>query len=158
LVKIGTTFRDLVEFSGGFPGNGNGGAGEPKAAEENEKAASVASESPYKMIMGGPMMGLAQYNLDTPVVKGTSGFLVLKQGRKKSPRPCVKCGACVDKCPMKLMPFRLGDYAERNDFVACAAINVRDCMECGVCTYVCSSSRPLVHLIKYAKLNLAKRK
>jgi electron transport complex protein RnfC len=170
LVKIGTTFRDLVEFSGGFPGraqaepSATAPGSEPTAAPEQPESgkhpstAPAATASVYKMIMGGPMMGLTQYNLDTPVVKGTSGFLVLKQTDRKIPMACVKCGACVDRCPMSLMPNRLGDFSERDDFDSCAAANVRDCMECGVCTYVCPSARPLVHLIKYAKLNLAKRK
>ena len=112
----------------------------------------------YKMIMGGPMMGLAQYTLDAPVIKGTSGFLVLKQGDAKPSVTCVKCGACVDRCPAGLMPYQLGNLSERNDFAACAEFNVKDCMECGVCTFICPSARPLVHLIKYAKLNLAKQK
>jgi electron transport complex protein RnfC len=136
LVRIGTSFKDVLEFSGGLKVNG----------------------SSYKTIMGGPMMGLAQYNLDVPVIKGTSGILILKENKKKQVRACIKCGQCVELCPMGLMPNRLGDFAERNDFTSCDEYSVRDCMECGVCTYVCSSARPLVHLIKYAKLNLAKSK
>jgi electron transport complex protein RnfC len=146
LVRIGTTFRELVEAAGGIIG----GAGTDQAAAQPGAS--------YKMIMGGPMMGLAQYTLDAPVIKGTSGFLVLKQDDEKPAVPCVKCGACVDGCPMGLMPYQLGNYSERNDFALCEQINVKDCMECGVCTFVCSSARPLVHLIKYAKLNLAKKK
>jgi electron transport complex protein RnfC len=168
LVKIGTSFRDLVEYSGGFPAAAPpaGTAATTDTAQDQPETGAAAEAAPvpatapsvYKMIMGGPMMGLAQYNLDTPVVKGTSGFLVLRQTVRKQSLACVKCGACVDRCPMRLMPSRLGDFAERDDFDSCLAVNVRDCMECGVCTFVCPSGRPLVHLIKYAKLNLAKRK
>jgi electron transport complex protein RnfC len=164
LVRIGTTFRDLVAFAGGFAESGGiaRGDGAESAPADREAPAEGAAAAPrrgsrYKMIMGGPMMGLAQYTLDAPVIKGTSGFLVLKQDGEKPSVPCVRCGACVDRCPARLMPYQLGNLAERNDFAGCAEFNVKDCMECGVCAFICPSARPLVHLIKYAKLNLAKR-
>ncbi|MBN2350953.1 MAG: electron transport complex subunit RsxC [Spirochaetales bacterium] len=174
LVRIGTSFRDLLAFAGGVTGSdGAAAAGVevPGAEAQGVEVSSAKTAGPaegaapaekpragYKMIMGGPMMGLAQYTLDAPVIKGTSGFLVLKQGDTKPSVACVKCGACVDRCPAGLMPYQLGNLSERNDFAACAEFNVKDCMECGVCSFVCPSARPLVHLIKYAKLNLAKQK
>jgi len=136
IVRIGTTFANVIEYAGGI----------------------VPGEHPVKVIMGGPMMGIAQYTLDAPVVKGTSGILVVDEAGPRKTFPCVKCGACVEICPMNLMPCRLADYADRDDFAACETYHVRDCMECGACTYTCTSNRPIVHLIKYAKLNLAKAK
>jgi len=104
------------------------------------------------------MMGIAQYTLDAPVIKGTSGILVLDEARPRKSLPCVKCGACVEVCPMNLMPCRLADFAERDDFAECETYHVRDCMECGACTYACMSNRPIIHLVKYAKLGLSKAK
>jgi electron transport complex protein RnfC len=135
-VRIGTPFASVIEYAGGIVPNG----------------------SPVKVIMGGPMMGIAQYTLDVPVIKGTSGILVLEEAKPKKSLPCVKCGACVEICPMNLMPYRIASLAERDAFAECEASRVRDCMECGACAYTCISARPLVHLIKYAKLNLSKAK
>ncbi|MDI6774159.1 MAG: electron transport complex subunit RsxC [Verrucomicrobiota bacterium] len=135
-VRIGAPFANVIEYAGGIVPNG----------------------SPVKVIMGGPMMGIAQYTLDVPVIKGTSGILVLEEVGQKKILPCVKCGACVDICPMNLMPNRIADFSERDNFAECDASRARDCMECGACAYACISARPLVHLIKYAKLNLSKAK
>jgi electron transport complex protein RnfC len=134
LVRIGTPFGSVIEQAGGI----------------------VPGEHPVKVIMGGPMMGIAQYTLDAPVVKGTSGILVVDEAKARRTYPCVKCGTCVEVCPMNLMPCRLADFAERDDFASCDAFHVRDCMECGACTFACMSNRPIVHLVKYAKLGLSK--
>lgn len=136
LVRLGTPFSTLIDYAGGMTVQGGS----------------------LKVIMGGPMMGLAQYSLDVPVIKGTSGLLVLAQETQKKMLPCVKCGACVRICPMNLMPNRLAEFSERDNFAECGAYNVRDCIECGSCTYICPSARPIVHLVKYAKLNLSKMK
>lgn len=135
-VRIGTPFANVIEHAGGI----------------------VPGARPVKITMGGPMMGIAQYTLDVPVIKGTSGILVLEEGRLKKRFPCVKCGTCVEVCPMNLMPCRIAAFAERDSFAECDAYHVRDCMECGACAYACVSNRPIVHLIKYAKLNLIKAK
>jgi len=133
-VRIGTPLAEVIEHAGGIiPGAG-----------------------PVKVIMGGPMMGIAQYNLDVPVIKGTSGILVLEETHPKQTLPCVKCGACVEVCPMNLMPCRIAELADRDSFAECDAYHVRDCMECGACVYACISNRPIVHLIKYAKQGLGK--
>ena len=136
VVRIGTTFAGVIEYAGGI----------------------IPGEHPVKVIMGGPMMGIAQYTLDAPVIKGTSGILVIDEAEPGKTFPCVKCGTCVEVCPMGLMPCRLADLAERDDFAGCEEYHVRDCMECGACTYACMSNRPIVHLVKYAKLNLSKAK
>lgn len=136
LVRLGTPFASVIDYAGGL----------------------VPSPHPLKTLMGGPMMGIAQYTLDVPVIKGTSGILVLEESKTKSRRPCIKCGACVRGCPIGLMPTRLASFAERHDFAECDAAHVRDCIECGACTFSCPSGIPIVHLIKYAKLNLSKPK
>jgi electron transport complex protein RnfC len=136
-VRIGTPFADVIAHCGGF------------ASEDGER----------KIVMGGPMMGLAQYSLDVPVVKGTSGILVMTgQVRAGRETTCIKCGRCVAVCPVYLMPNRISDYAEIDKFDQCNEYGVRDCIECGACAYVCDVKRPMVHLVKYAKLNLAKKK
>jgi electron transport complex protein RnfC len=136
VVRIGTAFADVIECAGGI----------------------VPGEHHVKVIMGGPMMGIAQYAQEAPVIKGTSGILVCDEAKPEKILPCVKCGGCVDICPMNLMPCRLGEFAERDAFAECEAFHVRDCMECGACTYQCISRRPLIHQIKYAKLSLSKAK
>jgi electron transport complex protein RnfC len=135
-VRIGTLFSSVIEACGG-----------------------LAVDGPVKLIMGGPMMGLAQYTTDVPVVKGTSGILALRHDPLDSRMmPCVHCGHCVEICPMGLMPSRIAEYASLDKFALAEQFGVRDCFECGACVYSCGSHRPLVHLIKYAKLNLAKKK
>lgn len=135
-VPIGTLFSHLIDSCGGF-----------------------AVDGPVKLIMGGPMMGLAQYTADVPVVKGTSGILVLRHdSRDAKPSACVRCGRCVEICPMGLVPHRIAEYADLDKFAMAEQYGVKDCMECGACVYACGSRRPLVHLIKYAKLNLARKK
>jgi electron transport complex protein RnfC len=118
----------------------------------------VPGPQAVKIVMGGPMMGIAQYTLDVPVIKGSSGILVLEEPGPRARFPCVKCGSCVEVCPMNLMPCRLAEFADRDSFAECDAYHVRDCMECGACAYACISNRPIVHLIKYAKLNLSQAK
>jgi electron transport complex protein RnfC len=135
LVRIGTSFEQVLAFAGGLS----------------------LDKGLAKIISGGPMMGIAQYNLQVPVIKGTSGILIMKDVPRKQQRPCIKCGHCVAVCPMQLRPNRLAEYAERDNFEECLRLHLLDCMECGACTFACSSGRPIVHLIKYAKLNSKKK-
>ncbi|MGQ9615486.1 MAG: electron transport complex subunit RsxC [Spirochaetota bacterium] len=133
-VKIGTLFSDVIEYCGGF------------RLKEN-----------IKLVMGGPMMGIAQYTAEVPVIKGTSGILVLEDFDEKE-RPCIKCGRCVDVCPMYLMPYRIAELIQKENFTMSDNYGVRDCIECGCCAYVCPARIPHVHLVKYAKVTLAKAK
>ncbi len=134
-VRIGTSFAAVLEACGGTHLNGEG-----------------------KVLMGGPMMGIAQYSLQVPVIKGTSGILVFRRGRQERETPCIKCGRCVEVCPMGLMPVRIADYAEKDNFAMCLEYGVKDCIECGACAFVCDTKRPIVHWVKYAKWNLARKK
>jgi len=135
LVKIGTPVKELIEFCGGY------------------------EDSIGKIISGGPMMGIAQYTDDIPIIKGSSGILVQKEEViKEEERDCIRCGRCIDKCPMNLMPTMISQYAQKDDFDKCQEYSALDCYECGCCSYVCPSKIPLVHWIKYAKGELIKRK
>jgi electron transport complex protein RnfC len=128
-VPIGTLFREVIEFCGGTSGE------------------------PGKLIMGGPMMGLAQASDEVPVIKGTSGILVLGAEQAVIPesQACIGCARCVDTCPMKLVPTQLAKLTEHGRFAEAEEQGVLDCMECGTCSYVCPSKINLVHLFKFAK-------
>jgi electron transport complex protein RnfC len=130
MVKVGTQISHLIEECKGFK-NGVG-----------------------KVISGGPMMGFAVYSLDVPVTKGTSGILVLPEEdivHADKFSPCIRCGRCIDACPMGLMPSMLSLFSEKGFYEDTIEYNIFDCFECGSCTYVCPSNRPIVQLIRLAK-------
>ena len=111
-----------------------------------------------KFILGGPMMGLAQFTTDLVLIKGTSGVLVLMEADDGEYEQCIRCGRCVEACPSYLMPSELSILAEAGEWEAAKEKNVLDCIECGVCAYVCPARRPIVHLIKLAKAELLRMK
>lgn len=115
------------------------------------------SELPFTMnqeavaIVGGPMMGRSAVRLDAPVTKGTSGLTVLSRNSRRSPVACIRCGACVDACPMGLEPYLLSTYGRLRMWSEAREAAVLDCLECGACSYSCPSSRPILDYIKVAK-------
>jgi len=112
-----------------------------------------------KMIVGGPMMGMAVYGAETPVVKGTSGVLLLPDFTPKGePGNCIRCGKCGEKCPIRLMPMELHALSRRALFDRAAKEHAMDCIECGACSYGCPSGLPLVQSIRVAKREITKRK
>ncbi len=135
LCRLGVPMRDLLEARGVKPGA-------------------------TRLISGGPMMGIAQWNLDVPVLKGTSGVLLLDVPAPPAHSACINCGRCVEGCPAHLMPGKLSTLGERGLFPQMAERNLMDCIECGVCTFQCPAKRPIVHWIKQGKneLRLAKMK
>ncbi|HEY8345011.1 MAG TPA: electron transport complex subunit RsxC [Bacillota bacterium] len=137
-VRIGTLLEDVLDYCGGFKGN------------------------PGRIILGGPMTGSAQYRLDLPIMKGTSGILVQTEAEtpKTAPSVCIRCGKCVDACPFNLLPNFLGLYCEHDQIDKAEAYGVLDCRECGSCAYVCPARRPLTQMFKNTKNKLiaAKRK
>lgn len=128
-VRIGTPIEYILEQNGEF------------------------TAEPAKIILGGPMMGVAQFRLDIPVIKGTSAVLCLTKEEAQIPEegPCIRCGKCVSHCPMKLMPLYLRDYARKEDWESCEKMNVTACIECGCCSFECPSKRHLVQNIRVAK-------
>jgi electron transport complex protein RnfC len=137
------------------PGNWRLRIGTPLA-----KALALAggvTEEPAKLILGGPMMGLAVYSLDVPVMKNTSGILLLARDEVSQfvGDPCIRCGRCVDVCPMALMAGPLSVMAEAERYDLTEEANVMDCMECGSCAFVCPSRRPLTQHFKRAKAEVA---
>lgn len=134
LVKIGTRVSDIVRHLGG-----------------------IKSEV-VKVVMGGPMMGFAVSSLDVPVTKTTSSVLFLTE-REIDNRPhsqCIRCGWCLDACPMGLEPKEIGVYVEADRAEDTAQFGVFDCFECGSCAYICPAKRPLVQFVRLAKMR-AKR-
>ena len=118
------------------------------------------AENPSKIIMGGPMCGLALNHMDIPVVKGTSGILFLaKDETKVTPfRSCIRCGRCVSVCPMNLMPCDLGNAAEKQRYDIAEKLHPFDCIMCGSCSYICPSKRPLSHFIKVVQTALSAKR
>lgn len=109
-----------------------------------------------KLLIGGPMMGLAQYTADVAVTKGTSGIVALTDARAYEWTNCIRCGRCVEVCPLQLVPSYLSIICEAEDLEAIRASDIMDCKECGCCTYVCPSRRPIVHFVKYGKAELSR--
>jgi len=108
---------------------------------------------PARVVMGGPMMGHALGHPDAPVVKGTSGILALTAGevRAEAERPCIRCAACVDACPMGLLPVTMASLLKSDKLDEALGIGLSDCISCAACSYACPSNIPLVHYFNYGK-------
>lgn len=129
LVKIGTTFRDVIEACGGYMGE------------------------PAKLIANGAITGVAQYTDEVPVTKATTAITV--QGPDEvhhdEPIACIHCALCVDVCPVELVPSRLAALADQGRFDECRQMNIVNCIECGQCAAVCPSKIHILQLIRYSK-------
>lgn len=112
------------------------------------------------VIAGGPMMGIAQYSLDTPIIKGTSGITVISEDEMgfEEELTCVRCARCVDHCPIGLLPTQLAKLVKGEKWERLEEARIMDCIECGCCTYVCPSKIPIVQLIKWGKNELRRLK
>ena len=124
IVKVGTNVADLVAACGGV------------------------SDADALVKAGGPMMGFPQTTLDTPIMKGSNGIIAIDNDEAE-PQECIKCGRCVDVCPMSLQPLYFAKLV--GDAAALKERNIMDCMECRCCEFICSSKIPLVTLIKIGK-------
>ena len=136
LCRIGTPVKDLIDFCGPL------------------------SEEPAKIIIGGPMMGFAQFTDTVPVIKSTTGVIVLGAGEAavQDESYCIRCGACIRECPLGLMPCLINMAVEKGFWEQARELGALDCMECGLCSFVCPGSRKIVQSIRKAKLELARRK
>lgn len=123
-------------------------------------AAGGLREQPEKVLMGGPMMGVAQPDLTAPVIKATNALLAFgKKEQAVSAHPtCIRCGKCVSVCPMNLMPIYMYMYAQKNQLDECRKLNVADCIECGSCSYTCPGRLYLVQSFRTVKQQLAAAK
>lgn len=110
-----------------------------------------------KIIIGGPMMGKSAVTLDSPVTKGTSGLLLMprEQSRRFEAEPCIRCGACVDACPMGLEPFLLSTLSRLHRWDDAETEKIVNCIECGSCSYICPASRPLLDYIRVGKATVS---
>lgn len=136
IVRIGTSMRDLIDQCGGL------------------------TEEIGKVISGGPMMGIAQQNINSGVEKGTNCVLVLdkKQAQVPETLACMRCAKCVSVCPVGLLPLYIAQNSLKENFARAEEFNIKDCIECGSCSFICPSKRPLVEAIRFGKRELKRAK
>ncbi len=136
IVPVGTLLRDALAFCDGL------------------------TDDAAEILFGGPMMGVPQSDLDTPIVKGTTGVVVLTRAQAKPRRsyPCIQCGHCLDACPVFLNPSLLGQLAQSGRYAELEANHLADCMLCGSCSYVCPSNIPLSQMFALGKVMLKRHK
>ncbi len=129
LVRVGTPISELIDRAGGLP------------------------QDTGKIISGGPMMGKAVSSLDTPVVKGTSGILLMtdKESKRVVVQTCIRCRKCITVCPMGLEPYLLSNLIQHEELEDAEKEGIMDCIECGSCQYTCPSGRPLLDYIREGK-------
>lgn len=135
-VRIGTPVNELVEAAGGLP------------------------DDTGKILSGGPMMGRALSSIDVPVAKATSGILLVprEEAKRTEVYNCLRCGKCVEVCPMGLSPYYLMVLGQRGDVAKAAEEHILDCIECGSCSFVCPSNRPILDYVRLGKTRVRKSK
>lgn len=131
-VPIGTSYQEVIDFCGGL------------------------TDEAVRVIAGGPMMGFSLAEFETPVTKGTSGIVVMvaEDVKKAEETACVRCGRCVDVCPLNLVPTKIALATRFKDWDLAKKYHIMACMECGCCAYACPASLPLVQLIRVGKASL----
>ena len=130
---IGTPVEHLIKMAGGF------------------------KTQPQRLLMGGPMMGNPQYDLTAPMFKGTNCILALTDAEaaiQDTEQTCLRCGRCVNACPMHLMPLYMHMYAEKRAWHELEGYNIMDCMECSSCNYICPARIHLVQSFRMAKFEI----
>jgi electron transport complex protein RnfC len=134
LVRIGTPIKELIDYCGPL------------------------QDKPAKIIIGGPMMGIAQYTDAVPIIKSSNGVLLFTKDEAEllDEEYCIRCGACVRECPAGLMPCLINLASEKALWQEAVNYGALDCMECGICNYLCPANRRIVQSIKRAKLEVVK--
>ncbi len=134
IVRTGTPVSKLIEAAGGMP------------------------EDTGKIISGGPMMGKAIVNTSIPVVKGTSGIILvpLRESKREEIRPCIRCGKCVSVCALGLEPYLMMKLSEKGFFEKAEIEGIANCMECGSCAYICPAGRPILDYVRLGKATVIK--
>ena len=127
-VRIGTLVSELLDFSG-------------------------LTANDYRLVMGGPMMGQALPHANVPVVKGCNGLIVLTNAIApvKASQPCIRCGKCIEACPVGLLPLEMVTRIKKSEYKSANEIGLRDCISCASCSFVCPANIPLVHYFNFAK-------
>lgn len=135
IVPVGTLLADVLDFCGGI------------------------TDDAAEIVFGGPMMGSSQPDMQTPLIKGTTGIVVLtdKEVKPKQTYPCIKCGHCLDSCPVFLNPSLLGILAQAGRYEEMVDAHLMDCMLCGSCSYVCPSNIPLSQMFSLGKSALRRK-
>lgn len=136
LVRIGTPVEELINAAGGLP------------------------DDTGKVVSGGPMMGKALNDLTVPIAKATSGILIIPDDESKRAQEfnCVRCGKCIEACPMGLEPYQLLLLSREGKYEEAREESVMDCIECGSCSFVCPSNRPILDYIRLSKTKIKKAK
>lgn len=134
-MRVGTKLSEVVEFCGGF----NPGV--------------------VKIIAGGPMMWSVQAGIEAPIMKGTSGVLVLTKEDVPmyKEQSCIRCSRCVEACPIRLLPLNIAVYSRKGDMDGAARYHAVDCIECGCCSFSCPAHRRLTEDIRLAKTIIKER-
>ena len=134
IVRTGTPVSKLIEAAGGMP------------------------EDTGKILSGGPMMGKAVVNTSIPVVKGTSGIILvpLKESQREEIKPCIRCGKCVSVCALGLEPYLMMKLSEKGMFEKAEIEGIANCMECGSCAYICPAGRPILDYVRLGKATVIK--
>jgi len=135
IVPVGTLLADVLDFCGGI------------------------TDDAAEIVFGGPMMGSSQPDMQTPLIKGTTGIVVLTENevKPKQTYPCIKCGHCLDSCPVFLNPSQLGILAQAGRYEEMVDMHLMDCMLCGSCSYVCPSNIPLSQMFALGKSALRRK-
>ncbi len=136
IAPIGTPLKDVFEFAGGF------------------------KDDPYKILYGGPMMGISVPSINEPILKNTNAILAFnkKDAILRKPQPCIKCGRCINVCPFGINPPALARALSSHDYDSMVKFGADACMECGCCSFVCPANRPLVQNNKLAKAELREKR
>jgi len=132
-VKIGTSLNDIIEFCGGF------------------------KVEPEKIIFGGPMTGFSQNDLESPVIKSTSGIIAFSKSNIIEESQCIRCSRCIKNCPMGLMPLKIMEYSKANEIDLCEKYFAVSCVECGLCSYGCPANIQIMNYIKDAKVQILRK-